>query len=248
MKDFKIALCQNKPSRNKRASIDNILKMIKKAAQNGAKLVSLTEIFFHPYELFTVPFLAEEHNETLNLLIKSAKENKVYLCTGSIPEKREDKIFNKSYLISSEGKILLEYAKCHLYDVDFKGLRTKESLFFTPGNKVSSVKTELGNIGIIICYDIRFPEMCRKLTLSGAEIILCPSAFNKISGMAHWHITLRTRAVENQVYIAATAPAFDHESSYPIYGHSLVVDPWGNILAEAEAEEKIISEILICGN
>ena len=155
-------------------------------------------------------------------------------------QKENGKRFNKAYLISPEGKILLEYSKCHLFDVSFKNLRTRESNVFSYGNEIAITDTELGKIGMLICYDIRFPEMARKLALKGAEIILVPAAFNTVTGPLHWEIVFRARAIENQVYIAAASPARDSESSYQAYGHSMIIDPMGKILSEADIEETII--------
>lgn len=240
MKDFKIAICQNKPFYNKEKSVQKILQMIKEAAGNGAKLVLLPEMFYFPYEFSELIKQEEADRATVSTLQSSAKENNVYLCTGTTVEKVGAKRFNKSYLISPEGNILLEHAKCHLYDVDFKGLKVEESNYFSAGNSLDVVKTELGLIGIIICYDIRFPEMARALALKGAEIILVPAAFNTISGEAHWHLFFRTRAVENQVFMAAACPARDEKCKYRAYGHSMIVDPWGDILSEAGEKEEII--------
>lgn len=200
----------------------------------------LPEIFFYPYEIDLLKKIAEENNETLLKLQETAKKNNIYLCTGSIAEKVKDKIYNKSYLINPEGNIIHGYCKSHLFDVTLPHLRVQESEVFYPGNKLSVISTELGKIGILICYDIRFPEAARKLSLSGAELILVPAAFNNITGPAHWHIMFRARAVENQVYIAAASPARNNNSKYKAYGHSMIVDPWGKIISEAGKNEKII--------
>ena len=240
MKDFKIAVCQNRPSRNKAESIEKITAMIEKAVLNNAGLVLLPEIFYHPYELAKIPKLEESNHETLDQLKIIAKNKNIYLCTGSMVEREGDKRFNKSFLISPEGNILLEYSKCHLYDVSFKNLRTKESKVFDYGNDIKVVDTDLGRIGILICYDIRFPEMARKLALAGAEIILVPAAFNTVTGPLHWEIIFRARAIENQVYLAAGSPARDPESTYQAYGHSMIIDPMGKVLSEADIDEDII--------
>lgn len=240
MKDFKMAICQNKPLYDKKKTVQNVLKMIKDAANSGAKLVHLPEMFYFPYDISELIKQEESNRETVSILQSAAKKNNIYLCTGTTVEKVGSKRFNKSYLISPEGKILLEYAKSHLYDVEFKELKIRESDYFSAGNSLDVVDTELGRIGIIICYDIRFPEMTRALALKGAEIILVPAAFNTISGNAHWHLFFRTRATENQLFIAAACPARDEECKYKAYGHSMIVDPWGDILSEAGEKEEII--------
>lgn len=240
MKDFKMAICQNKPSRDKQASINKVAFMISEAAGKGAQLIMLPEIFYTPYELKEIPKLEEKNRETINKLREISKQNKIYLCTGSTVEREAGKRVNKSFLINPQGDIILEYSKMHLFDVDFKGLRSRESLVFDSGDSINVVDTELGKIGIIICYDIRFPEAARSLALQGAEIILVPAAFNTISGEAHWDMFFRCRAVENQVFLAAACPARDTESQYITYGHSSIIDPWGTVIAEAGIEEEII--------
>lgn len=240
MKDFKMAICQNKPSRDKQTSISKVESMISEAAGKGAKLIMLPEIFYHPYELKEIPRLEEKNRGTIDRLRKIAKHNNIYLCTGSTVEKEDNKRLNKSFLINPQGNIILEYSKIHMFDVDFKGLRTRESLVFAPGDSINVADTELGKIGIIICYDIRFPELTRNLAFQEVEIILVPAAFNIASGEAHWDIFSRCRAVENQVFLAAACPARDMNSHYIAYGHSRIVDPWGTILAEATIDEEII--------
>ncbi len=240
MKDFRMAICQNKPSKDKQTSINKVESMISEAAGKGAQLIILPEIFYNPYELKEIPKLEEKNGETINKLREVSKQNKVYLCTGSTVEKDAGKRLNKSFLINPQGDVILEYSKMHMFDVDFKGLRSRESLVFNSGESINVVDTELGKIGIIICYDIRFPEMARSLALQGAEIILVPAAFNTISGVAHWDIFSRCRAVENQVFLAAACPARDTNSQYVTYGHSIIIDPWGTVLAEAGIEEEII--------
>lgn len=240
MKKFKIAVWQNKPFYDKQKNINKAVEIIKKASGDGAGLVLFPEIFYYPYELAKIKAIAEEKEKTLAPLIEAAMKEKIFVCTGSIAEKRAGKIYNSSFLINPEGKIMIEYSKCHLFDVNIPGLKVEESFVFTPGNKVFMAKTELGNIGIIICYDIRFPESVRELAVNGLEILLVPAAFNTITGPAHWHALFRTRAIENQIFIAGSSPALDENSKYKAYGHSLVVDPWGTILAEAGTDESLI--------
>ena len=237
MKKFKIAVCQNKPVKNKDKSVAQIISKIEEAKAKGADLVVLPEIFYHPYELKALPRLEESNGETLGQLQTTAKRLEIYLCTGSMVERVENKRFNKSYLIDPSGKIILEHCKAHMFDVDFETLRTRESLIFDAGDGFAIAKTELGKVGMLICYDIRFPEAARKLALMGAEIILVPAAFNNITGPLHWHILFQGRAIENQVFIVAASPACDMKSRYHAYGHSMVVDPWGKILTEADDSE-----------
>jgi len=244
MKKFKLAVIQNKPIKNKEESINYVIKKIEEASNNNSDLVVLPEIFYYPYELRSLPKIEEANKETLNKLALTAKKLGIYICTGSTVEKVGSKRFNKSYLINRSGDVILEYCKSHLFDVNFNNLRTRESLVFDRGDTFPIVETELGKIGILICYDIRFPEAARKLALQGAEIILVPAAFNTVTGPLHWHIIFRARAIENQVFLAAASPALDMEAKYHAYGHSMIIDPWGTILSEAGVNEDMIySEI-----
>ncbi len=240
MDTIKVAICQNKPLQDKEANITHALSLIENAAQNGALLVSLPEIFYYPYELLALRRIADSDNSTLQQLQNKAAKCGIYLCTGSLAVKEGDQIRNTSYFVGPAGKILLEYSKSHLFDVKFDGLHVRESVIFTPGNDVKVVSTPIGTVGILICYDIRFPEMVRTVALKGAEIIIVPAAFNTITGPAHWHILLRARAIENQVFVLAASQARINDAGYIAYGHSLVIDPWGTILTEAGVDEEII--------
>lgn len=240
MKNIKVAICQNFPVKNIDDSVKKISEMIETAAKSGAELVLLPEIFYAPYSLQTIPKIEDSGHLILNKMKNLAMQNSIYLCLGSIVEREGGCRFNKSYLISPLGDILLEHRKVHLYDVDFKELKTKESKVFDPGNSFNVVDTPFGKIGILICYDIRFPEAMRCLAVKGAEIVLVPAAFNTISGTAHWSIFFRTRAVENQLYVLAASPARDSNALYKAYGHSFIIDPWGGVMTEAGIDEEII--------
>jgi len=238
--DFTIAVIQNRTIHDKERNVAEAIALVEKAANRGAGLVMLPEIFMYPYELDKLRGLAETDGSTRTRLAEKAKEYGIHLCTGSIPERENDMIYNRAYLLGPDGEALLVHDKCHLFDVRLPHLVAKESSVFTPGGSVLVAKTSLGAVGMLVCYDIRFPEISRRLTLAGAEIILVPAAFNTVTGPAHWHTLFRTRAVENQVYVAAASPARNNRSLYRAYGHSLVVDPWGKILTEAGTGRAIL--------
>ncbi|MFC1476679.1 nitrilase-related carbon-nitrogen hydrolase, partial [Fibrobacterota bacterium] len=168
----------------------------------------------------------------------------IFLCTGSLAVKKDNGIQNTSYLIDPSGEILLEYSKSHLFDVKFRELHVKESAIFTPGSNVTIADTSIGKISINICYDIRFPELARTCTLQGTEILIVPAAFNTVTGPPHWHTIFRSRAIENQIFILAASQARVENAQYLAYGHSMFIDPWGTIIAEAgEGEEIIYAEL-----
>lgn len=240
MKRFKLAVCQNKPVRDKAKSTAHAVEMAEEASANGAKLIVFPEIFYHPYELKKIPSLAEENGETLEILKECAKKLGIFLCPGTIAVIEDGRRYNRSYLISPKGKVLLVHSKCHMFDVSFKDLKAKESAVFDAGNELKTVRTELGTVGLLVCYDIRFPEAARKLALDGAEILIVPAAFNNVTGPAHWDVIFRARAIENQFYTVAASPARDMKATYKAYGHSMIIDPWGSVLSEAGIHEKII--------
>jgi omega-amidase len=240
VRDFTIAVIQNRTIHDRKRNVENALGLVNKATDKGAELVMLGEIFLYPYELSQLAAIAEANDETLNRLAQAAKAKGIFLCTGSIPVLDNGKMYNRAYLLGPDGSVLLTHDKCHLFDVRLRGLVTEESAVFTPGDGARVADTALGKIGMLICYDIRFPEIARKLSLAGAEIILVPAAFNTKTGPAHWHVLFRSRAVENQVFVAAASPARNNQAGYRAYGHSLVVDPWGTIAAEAGTGQAIV--------
>lgn len=227
---------------NKQENLKKARKMVMEAGGH-ADLVILPEMFNCPYDVNKFPAYAENQNNssTLNMASEVARIANVYLCAGSIPELDGDKVYNSSFFFSPEGKILARHRKLHLFDIDVPGEITfQESETISPGNEITVIETGLGNIGIGICYDIRFPELFRIMTQEGAELILLPGAFNLTTGPAHWETIIRTRAIDNQVFLAAASPALNKDATYAAYGHSMVVDPWGNILVQTNYDEKII--------
>jgi predicted amidohydrolase len=241
LQSFTLAVIQNRPGFDKEKNVREALSMIVRARTKGADVVCLPEIFVYPYELSQLRKIAEDDGATHARLQEKARELGLYICTGSIPEKEGDVVFNRAYLIGPDGGILLSYSKSHLFDVRLPNLQSVESDVFTPGDQLAVAETPLAVFGILICYDIRFPEMARKLRLMGTEVLLVPAAFNTITGPAHWHILFRARAIENQFFTAAASPALTKKSAYRAYGHSLIISPWGNVLAEATSGPAIIT-------
>jgi omega-amidase len=242
MKDLQIALCQMKVGPDKAQNMKNAVKFIKEAGQK-ADLVVLPEMFNCPYQTDQFPLYAEvaEESPTLEAVSQAAQKAKVYLVAGSIPEREEGRIYNTSFIYNPDGELIGRHRKMHLFDIDVPGqIQFKESETLTPGNEVTVVETDFGKLGVAICYDIRFPELSRLMTLQGAELLIFPGAFNLTTGPAHWEILSRVRALDNQVYLATCSPARDEEASYVAYGHSLVADPWGDVVGEAGEVEGIL--------
>ncbi|KXZ40335.1 Predicted amidohydrolase [Alkalithermobacter thermoalcaliphilus JW-YL-7 = DSM 7308] len=240
---FKIALCQIKVEDDKYKNLNKAISYIKEAKENKADLVCFGEMFICPYRksLFKSYAQEEKNSYILNELSIAAKENNIYIVAGSIPEKENDKYYNTSYVFDKQGNIIAKHRKVHLYDVEIDGkITNKESDIFSYGNNITVFDTQYCKIGLSICYDIRFPEIFRIMEQKGAKLIIIPAAFNTITGPMHWDILLKSRAIDNQVYIAGVSCARDCKESYVVYGHSKVIDPLGNTVGSLDEKEGIL--------
>lgn len=246
---MKIALCQMKVVENKRKNINKAISMIERSIEEKADIIVLPEMFNCPYDNKYFRHYAEKINlkgdsqgETVQALVKAARNNKVYIIGGSIPEiDNEGRIYNTSIVINEQGEILNAHRKIHLFDIDVKGkIAFKESDVLTSGDSPTVVSTHWGKIGIMICYDIRFPELSRIMVEKGAKIIFTPAAFNMTTGPSHWETLFKSRALDNQVYMVGVSPARSKESSYVAYGNSLVASPWGKIIGRLDEKEGIL--------
>lgn len=240
---FKVALCQSNVVDDKEINLDNAVKLIKEAASNGADMIALCEMFNCPYsgKYFSIYGEEEGNSQTISFLKASAREYGIYLIGGSIPEISEDMIYNTSYVLNPKGEIIAKHRKTHLFDVNIEnGIKFMESDYLSQGDNITIFDTPFGRAGLCICYDIRFPEMIRSLALMGAQIIFVPAAFNMTTGPAHWETLFRARALDNQLYMAGISPARDKNGVYTAYGHSIITNPWGEKLSEANDGQDII--------
>ncbi|SDY26583.1 carbon-nitrogen hydrolase family protein [Tindallia californiensis] len=248
MEPFRLSICQMMVKNNKKENLQKAEFMIRKAVSDvNSQIVVLPEIFNSPYSIECMEKTAEEEGGiTTRMLSSLAKELKITLIGGSIAEKADGKIYNTSYTYNTIGKCIGKHRKIHLFDVDIKnGVRFMESDLLSAGNKVTVFDTAYGKVGIAICFDMRFPELIRLMALQQARIIIVPAAFNTTTGPAHWHETIKMRAVDNQVYFVAASPARNEEAEYHAYGHSTICDPWGTVLASTDEKESIVTtEIL----
>ena len=242
MKDFKIATCQMNVVDNKDTNIEHAILLIKKASSNGAKLITLPEMFNTPYDNSKFIEYCEEEttSKTLNSMQDIAREENIYLQSGSIPEKESNHLYNTAYLINPKGKIIGKHRKMHMFDIDTDNMKFTESDTLTPGDSVTTIKTPLANISIAICYDIRFPELWTLMNKNNTDIILLPGAFNKTPGPLHWETLIKARAIDNQCYVVATSPSQIENPYYVAWGHSMIVNPWGKIIAKAHENEEIL--------
>lgn len=239
---MKIALIQMKVSKNNKDNMEKASKKIKEAAENSANLVALPEMFNCPYETKNFPIYAQEENgENDKFLAKLAKENKIYLIAGSMPEKDQNKIYNTSYIYSPKGLKIGKYRKMHLFDIDIEeGQTFKESDTLTAGTSPTIFQTEYGKMGIMICFDIRFPELSTFLMKEDVKVIFVPAAFNMTTGPAHWETLFKGRALDNQIFMVGISSARNINSSYLSYGHSIITSPWGNIEKMLDEKEGIL--------
>ena len=233
---------------NKEKNIEKAIQMIKESKKQGADLAILPEMFNCPYENEKFIEYAErlEDSKTLNEIANVAKEENIHVLAGSVPElERDDEkgtesIYNTSVFFDNAGKPLGKHRKMHLFDIDVKGkIYFKESDTLSAGNDFTVINTDLARIGIGICYDIRFVELSRIMALNGAEMLIFPGAFNLTTGPAHWELLFRSRALDNQVYAIGVAPALDKDASYNSYGHSIAVNPWGEVIEELDYSEEL---------
>lgn len=240
--NFRLAICQLKVVDDKISNINQALEMIELSAKNNADIVILPEMFNSPYDncKFIENAEIKAQSITLKTVSEAAKDNKVLIVAGSIPELDDKKLYNSCFIFDSYGDIIGHYRKMHLFDIDTEEIKFKESDVLSAGNQICIFDCEFAKIGIAICYDMRFPELLRLMTLKGAQLIIIPGAFNMTTGPAHWELLIRSRAVDNQIFIAAASPARNENLSYVAYGNSMITGPWGNILARADENESII--------
>jgi predicted amidohydrolase len=184
----------------------------------------------------------EEHDPALPAFRALAEELGIWLLIGSLAIKVSDrKTANRQFLIDPKGRITARYSKIHLFDVDLpSGEKYRESNTVAGGDRAVLADTPWGKIGLTICYDVRFPQLYRRLAQSGAFLLTVPSAFTETTGKAHWHVLLRARAIENGAFVLAPAQGGTHANGRKTYGHSMIIAPWGEVLAEAGTEPGII--------
>ncbi|GAW31298.1 Predicted amidohydrolase [Carboxydocella sp. JDF658] len=241
---LKLALLQMPVTTDKAANLETAARMLAEAAVQGAELAILPEMFNCPYQNDQFPLFAElEGEQTWQFLQEQAKKHGLILVGGSIPEKDEEgHLYNTCYVFGAEGRPLAKHRKVHLFDVDIPGGQYfKESDTLRPGDKLTVFNTPYCRMGVMICYDLRFPEMARIMALQGARLVIVPGAFNLTTGPAHWELLLRSRAVDNQIFTVGVAPARDERASYVSYGHSMVVDPWGQVVGQLGAEPGLLT-------
>ncbi|MCL1068453.1 carbon-nitrogen hydrolase family protein [Shewanella olleyana] len=238
---MQISLLQCQSSKDVAANlafIDSQLKVLTRV-EGEPQLVVLPEccLMFGGHEQQQLAIASDDNNSELkHSLAKLAKQYQVYMVAGTIPISAEDgRVYSRSYLFDDTGDTLGSYDKLHLFDVEVADNTQsyRESDTFCPGERITVVNTPFGNIGLAVCYDIRFPELFRALRLAGADFIALPSAFTKVTGEAHWQTLIQARAIETQCYFLAADQWGQHnQGSRETWGQSMIVDPWGRVIAE----------------
>lgn len=232
---FTAAAIQMFASDDKAANLVQAARWIRQCAAAGAKLVALPEVFIWRGDKRSERANAEAiPGPASNAMAELARELGIYLLAGSILEEipGSAKAFNTSLLFDPSGKLIASYRKIHLFDVELENkVSARESDTRAAGETVVIAETELCRIGLSVCYDLRFAELYRELARRGADLIFVPSAFTAYTGEAHWEPLLRARAIENQVYVIAPNQFGKNPKSFETHGHSMIVDPWGKIVA-----------------
>ncbi len=234
----KFAAIQMASGPNVDANLSEALRLIKDATKSGAELIVLPENFAHMgMKDKDILSIAEDENEPgdiLNFLSSTAKKLEIWLLGGTIPLKTDDnnKVISASILYNATGEVVTRYDKIHLFDVDLSEDRGayNESAFTQKGNELVVCDSPFGKLGLAICYDIRFPEMFRRLEKQGMQILLLPASFTSITGNAHWEVLNRSRAIENLCYVVSSAQGGYHVNGRETHGDSMIVDPWGRII------------------
>lgn len=248
----KVALIQITAGANKQDNLQHAKEYIYKALEKDpeVKIVALPECFNSPYAVNKFAEYAERipDGESTQFLSAIARDLKIVLVGGSIPEIGADgNIYNTSVTFGPDGSIIGKHRKVHLFDIDIPGgITFKESVTLTGGDKATVIDLPgLGTIGEGICYDVRFPELAAIAAREhNAFAMFYPGAFNTVTGPLHWHLLAKARAIDNQMFVVMISPSRNMDLGYHAFGHSLVVDPNGNIIAEAgEGEEIVIAEL-----
>jgi deaminated glutathione amidase len=242
---LRVACVQTTASADMEANLAALPPLLAAAQAKGAQLIALPEnvscMVAKDAERLAGAYPAANH-PALPFFAQQAKQLEVWLLCGSLWIAREDgKIFNRSYLFAPDGSIAAHYDKIHLFDATLSsGEHYRESERVAPGDRAVLVPTPFGQLGLTICYDVRFGKLYRELAMAGASLIAVPAAFTVPTGEAHWHSLLRARAIETGCFIIAPAQCGTHAGGRRTFGHSLIIDPWGTILAEADDAPTII--------
>lgn len=234
---FRVACLQMQTGNDLAANLDGVKSMTREAARNGAQFVLTPEytlMMDGSGRVMRERALEADGNPALSELQALAQALSLWLLVGSLTLKTGgDRIANRSYLIAADGRVVASYDKIHMFDVTLPdGKLIRESSAYCPGDRAAIAETPWGAIGLTVCYDLRFPHLYRALAKAGARYLTIPSSFQRATGKVHWHTLLKARAIENACFVLAPAMCGEHPGNRTTYGHSLIVDPWGEVLAD----------------
>jgi predicted amidohydrolase len=242
---FRAGLVQLRSGRSVKPNLDKAEELIRRAAGGGATYVQTPEntgLMELSPALVLEAADTEDRSAPLAHLRAIARELGIFLHIGSLAVKLDQaRVANRSYVIDPEGQLAARYDKLHMFDVDLPGGESyRESQYFRPGDKAVVADLPFGRLGLSICYDLRFPALYRALASAGAELIAVPSAFTRQTGEAHWRVLARARAIETGAFVLAATQGGRHENGRATYGHSLIVSPWGEVLAEGGEDPGVV--------
>ena len=245
MATFKAAAVQMRGGRSVGANIDAAEALIREAARAGARYVltpEMTNIIERDGATLMAAISPEESDPALARFRALAKALGIHLHIGSLAIRLPgEQVANRGFLIGPDGAVVVRYDKIHMFDVDLDGGESwRESKIYRPGDAAVVADLLDVRLGLTICYDLRFPQLYRALAKAGATVLAVPAAFTKQTGEAHWHVLIRARAIETGAFVVAAAQGGHHEDGRDTYGHSMIVDPWGRVIAEAGTEPGIV--------
>jgi len=242
---FKAAMVQLRTGKSVEANIASASKLIREAKDLGAEYIQtpeMTNIMEQGRDGLFASLKEEERDDALAAFRQLARDLKTYLHIGSLAIKvSHDKAANRSELVNVEGQVVARYDKIHLFDVQLAGGESyRESNTYKPGEIAVTAVLPWGRLGLTICYDLRLPSLYRALASAGSHFLAVPAAFTKQTGEAHWHVLQRARAIETGSFVFAAAQGGRHENGRDTFGHSLIVDPWGRVLAEGGVDPSVV--------
>jgi len=245
MEKFRAAAVQMRTGLDVDANVADAERLIRRAAAEGADYVltpEMTTVLDRRRERLLAAISPEETDPSLKRFRVLAAELGIHLHIGSMAVLLDgESVANRAFVIGPDGAVLARYDKIHMFDVDLGGGESyRESKLYRPGGAAVAVDLPWTRLGVTVCYDVRFPPLYRALAAAGAVIVAVPAAFTQTTGEAHWHVLLRARAIETGSYVIAAAQGGHHEDGRETYGHSMIVDPWGHVLAEAERDPTVI--------
>ncbi|MGY6708203.1 MAG: carbon-nitrogen hydrolase family protein [Rhizobiaceae bacterium] len=250
MSIVKVAAIQMRTGMSPERNVEDFEALVREAAEAGATYVQspeMTGLLVRDKARLMQHIAPETEDALVKRASELARELAIHLHVGSTAIARPDgKVANRAFLFSPAGEKIATYDKVHMFDVDLdNGESWRESATYEPGRATRVAQLPFGNLGMAVCYDLRFPQLFRAQALGGAHMLSVPAAFTRQTGEAHWHVLLRARAIENGAFVVAAAQGGKHEDGRETFGHSMIVDPWGRILAEADHDEPgvVIAEI-----